>query len=68
MWAKLNERQRTYLRTLYECDQATESERANEPCGAIGTAHRRTNGAGRCTVLSHDVTPPTTGLRRRSLR
>ncbi len=25
MWAELNERQRAYLRTLYECDQATEA-------------------------------------------
>jgi hypothetical protein len=27
VWAELNERQRTYLRTLYECDQATEEGR-----------------------------------------
>jgi hypothetical protein len=27
MWAELNERQRVYLRTLYECDQATEAGR-----------------------------------------
>jgi hypothetical protein len=27
MWAELNERQRAYLRALYECDQATEAGR-----------------------------------------
>jgi hypothetical protein len=30
MWAELNERQRAYLRTLYECDQATGSEQRRE--------------------------------------
>jgi hypothetical protein len=27
VWAKLNDRQRVYLRALYDCDQATEAER-----------------------------------------
>jgi len=27
VWAELNERQRAYLRALYDCDQATETER-----------------------------------------
>jgi hypothetical protein len=27
VWAELNERQRDYLHTLYECDQATEAGR-----------------------------------------
>jgi hypothetical protein len=30
VWAELNERQRAYLRTLYECDQATEAGRREQ--------------------------------------
>ncbi len=30
VWTELNERQRAYLRTLYECDQATESARREQ--------------------------------------